>query len=110
MGEYMDSKIDMYSGDGLEKLLYKVSKDLYEPYAQNDKALPHIKLTKEENDELMTINVELNKYIKESLTNFMVGTLSVDKDWDSYLQNLEKLQIKKVLEINQKAYDRQFAE
>ncbi len=109
MGEYMDSKIDMYSGDGLEKLLYSVSKELYEPYAKKDNALPHIKLTKEENDELMTIKVELNKYIKESLTKFMVGSSSIDKDWDGFIQNLDKLQIKKALNIYQQAYDRQFA-
>lgn len=108
MGEFMDSSIDMYSGDGLEKLLYTVSKELYEPFAQTDKALPHIKFTKEENDELMTITVEMNKYIKEALTKFMVGTLSADSDWDGFIGNIEKLQIKKVTDIYQKAYERQF--
>lgn len=108
LGEFMDADVDMYSGEGLEKLLYTVSKDLYEPYAQKDRALPHIKFTKEENDELTTLNVELCKYIKESLTKFMVGALSVDRDWDDFLQNLEKLQLKKVLDTNQKAYDRQY--
>ena len=65
MGEFMDSSIDMYSGDGLEKLLYTVSK-------------------------------------------FMVGTLSADSDWDGFIGNIEKLQIKKVTDIYQKAYERQF--
>lgn len=109
MGEFMDNTIDMYSGDGLEKLLYTVSKDQYEPYARKDNALPHIKLTKEENDELATLNVELNKYIREELTKFMVGSASVDKDWEDFRQNLDKLQIQKVIDTYQAEYVKQFA-
>ncbi len=108
LGEFMDANVDMYSGDGLEKLLYTVSKELYEPYGQKDKAMPHLKFTKEENDELMTLLVEYDKYAKENLTKFIVGKFSVEKDWDNFLQNLEKLQMKKIMEMYQTAYDRQF--
>ena len=40
----------------------------------------------------------------------MVGTLDVnsDKDWDTYLKNLDKLQLNAVLANMQKAYDRQY--
>jgi putative aldouronate transport system substrate-binding protein len=108
LGEFMDSDVDLYSGDGLEKLLYTVSKEMYEPYAQNDKALPPIKFTKEENDELTLLKVELNKLITQSVTGFMIGTLSVDDDWDTFMSDLEKLQLSKVIEIYQNAYDRQY--
>jgi putative aldouronate transport system substrate-binding protein len=107
MGQFMDSGIDMYSGDGLEKLLYVVSKELYEPYAPKDRALPHIKFTKEENDELTSLRVELGKHVRESITKFIVGNLSLDSDWSGFLQNLERLQIRRVLGIYQTAYDRQ---
>jgi putative aldouronate transport system substrate-binding protein len=107
MGQYMDSTIDMYSGDGLEKLLYVASKELYEPYGPKDMAFPHIKLTKEENDELTTLRVELGKHVRESVTKFIVGSLSLDTDWNGFLQDLDKLQIQRVLDIYQKAYDRQ---
>ncbi len=108
LGEFMDSNVDMYSGDGLEKLLFTVSKEMYEPYAQKDKAVPKLKFTKEENDELMTLIVEYDKYAKESLTKFMVGKFTVDKDWDNFIQNLDKLQIKRIMELYQASYDRQF--
>jgi putative aldouronate transport system substrate-binding protein len=107
MGQYMDSNIDMYSGDGLEKLLYAVSKNQYEPYAPVDKALPHIKFTKEENDELTSLRVELGNHIRESVTKFIVGNLSIDSDYNGFLQDLDKLQLKRVLDIYQKAFDRQ---
>ena len=70
--------------------------------------MPHLKFTKEENDELMTLLVEYDKYAKENLTKFIVGKFSVEKDWDNFLQNLEKLQMKKIMEMYQTAYDRQF--
>jgi putative aldouronate transport system substrate-binding protein len=107
MGQYMDAGTDMYSNDGLEKLLYVTSKELYEPYGPKDMALPHIKFTKEENDELTTLRVELGKNIRESLTKFIVGNLSIDRDWNAFLQGLDRLQLPRVLEIYQKAYDRQ---
>ncbi|MEA4890052.1 MAG: ABC transporter substrate-binding protein [Clostridiaceae bacterium] len=108
LGEFMDAGVDMYSGDGLEKLLYTVSKDLYEPYAQKDKALPHIKFTKEETDELSTLKVELGKTISTTLTEFMIGTQSIDTNWDGFIQNLDKLKISRVLELYQTAYERQY--
>lgn len=108
MGEFMDSNVDIYSGPGLEKLLYEVTKNQYEPYAQKDKVLPPVKLYKEENDELMTLTIELVKHMRESTTKFMIGELSLDKDWDNFMKNLDKLQISKVLEIYQKAYDREY--
>lgn len=108
LGEFMASNIDMLSAEGLEKLLYDVTKNQYEPYIQKDKALPNIKFTKEENDELATIKMELNKYLKESLTKFMIGQLSVDKDWDSFQSTLQKLQLPKVIEMYQAEYSKQF--
>jgi putative aldouronate transport system substrate-binding protein len=40
----------------------------------------------------------------------MVGSLDVndDKVWNDYLANLEKLQLSKVLDLMQTAYDRQY--
>ena len=108
LGEYMADGVDSYSAEGLEKLLYEVTKNQYEPYAQKDKALPNIKFTKEENDELSTIKLELNKYLKEALTKFMIGQLSVDKDWDTFQSTLEKLQLPKVIEMYQTEYSKQF--
>lgn len=40
-----------------------------------------------------------------SFASFVIGELSLDKDWDAYVKKLEDLGLKRYLEILQRAYD-----
>jgi putative aldouronate transport system substrate-binding protein len=42
------------------------------------------------------------------MVRFVMGDLDLDKDWDSYLNELEKLQYKQLVEMDQAAFDRSF--
>lgn len=48
----------------------------------------------------------LNNYVKEQAKLFVMGTKNIDSDWDAYLKQIEDLNLKGVLEMKQKAYDR----
>ena len=91
-------------------MLYRSSKEKMEPYAQDPTKidlLPQLKLTDAESSEIQTIGVEVEKYIAESRVAFITGKKSLDKDWASYVSDLEKLGLPTLLKVYQTAYDRQ---
>ena len=93
-----------------EKTLFDETSQLYKPYEDASLEVPTLKYTAEENEEFSTVKRELANYIRQSAVKFMVGSLDVNNDavWNEYLENLESLQMNEVLELMQKAYDRQY--
>lgn len=107
MGQAVDADVDPYAPEGLERLLFDASKDLYEPYAEcKYEQLPELKVTDEESTEVSTIAVEIEKLIAEDGVAFMTGKKDIDKEWDTYLTNLENAGLSKYMELYQTAYDR----
>jgi putative aldouronate transport system substrate-binding protein len=45
---------------------------------------------------------------RQSMVKFVVGAMDLDKDWNTYIANLDKLGLQKILDMNQKAYTRQY--
>lgn len=113
LGEATAQDIDPKSAEGLEKLLFDASKNMMEPYGQDENSpyqvLPALKLTSEESDELQVIEKEVNDHINNSRTAFIRGDLDINDDaaWQAYVDELELKGLSKLLEINQTAYDRQ---
>lgn len=108
LGQATDPNVDPYGKDGVEKLLYDATKNLYEPFInKTDKILPILRFTADEQNSISTIEVELKKYIEESRAAFLFGKKSLDTNWDEYLSQLEKIGLSKDLAMYQKAYDRQ---
>jgi putative aldouronate transport system substrate-binding protein len=107
----MDPNVDPYSVEGLEKLLLEETQNKYEPFIPKDDSLsvlPPIKLRDEESQEIQTISVELANYVKESAVRFVTGDLSLERDWDKYVDSLNNIGLEKYLETYQKGYDRQY--
>lgn len=70
------------------------------------KPLPNMPLTEDESDEISEPNTALKSYVKEATCAFLVGEKDIDKDWDSYLAEFDKIGYKRILEVYQAAYDR----
>ena len=49
-------------------------------------------------------NVEA--YLSDVITRFIIGDLDIDKEWDSYIEELKTMDVEQMIEIAQKAYDR----
>ena len=62
--------------------------------------------TLDEMNEIKDIRADINAYVKENTARFIVGDKNIDTEWDSYKGELEKMNLKKYLEISQKGYDR----
>jgi putative aldouronate transport system substrate-binding protein len=56
-------------------------------------------------DELAMLQKNIKDYINQNALQFIMGNKDLNKDWDAYVAGLEKLNLKRYLEIMQKAYD-----
>ena len=87
-------------------VLNLITKEQYEPYGKREECLEGLVYTSEENDELAQLWVSLKTYLDDARIQFISGTMDLDSDWDAYVDNVENGDMKRVIEINQAAYDR----
>jgi putative aldouronate transport system substrate-binding protein len=100
---------DIYSFEGLEALLYQATKkyDKYSLPFDSTEIFPvglYVKL--EEADEVNKLTSEILTYVSESTARFMTGDLDLDSGWDEYLKTLDKMGLKRFIELYQINYDR----
>lgn len=107
LGAATEQNVDLYSNDGLEKMLYEETLNKYKPYGRPEKTLPPIKFLPEEVQEYSTIKTEYANFVRQSLVQFIVGDLDIEADWNNYTADLEKMNQQTLLDIYQKAYNRQ---
>lgn len=66
---------------------------------------PPILSSKEETDQLSSISADLNTYMEEMTTKFIIGTESLDK-FDDFKNQVKALGVDKILAIKQAQWDR----
>ena len=54
------------------------------------------------------IKIMLPLAARQSMVKFVVRAMDLDKDWNTYIANLDNLGLQKILDMNQKAYTRQY--
>lgn len=64
--------------------------------------LPH---SEEVVDEFSSLKSDISNYIKNAMSQFITGQLDIEKDWDSYIDTLNKMGLPRLIEIEQEAYD-----
>jgi len=64
-------------------------------------------LTAEETDEIVLIEAELEAYIDQMEAKFVIGELSLEKDWDAFQKHLkDELDVETYVKVHQQAYAR----
>ncbi|SEL97558.1 putative aldouronate transport system substrate-binding protein [Paenibacillus sp. cl141a] len=92
--------------DDLEVVLYNETKNKYEPYKPTDvSTVPPLFLTNEQASEVADLSKTINDYVDEMMARFVIGDADLDKDWDSYVKQLEAMNVARYLVIYQEAYD-----
>ena len=86
-----------------EKFIETETKEKIEPYAEVP--YPHVYLTSEEQDEVTTIEVDLQSYVEQMEAKFITGVEPLS-NWDSYVETIENMNIEEYIQIYQDAYDR----
>jgi len=62
----------------------------------------------EEDAVIQDVWTAINTYIGECFARFCLGDLDIEKDWDSYCAEIEKMGLADVQAANQSAYDRMY--
>lgn len=79
---------------------------LYMPYADPDQAIPNnMWMTADQSSQLALFKASIDEYVKEAAAGFIVGELSLDTDWDTYLAQLKSMNLDEYIAINQEIYD-----
>ena len=86
--------------------------DLYQDQNINDgkdaaEKVRRILYTREEEDSIREIRNSINTYREECLALFCTGAMSLDRDWNTYLGQLDRMGLQRYLETAQRAYTRQ---
>jgi putative aldouronate transport system substrate-binding protein len=93
-----------------EPKLYLETLEKYYPFRpQPGEFLPlNINHTISESTEIGNMVREISTYVEESIVAFVTGTKNLDRDWDTYVREFQRLGLPRVLEVKQIAYDRQY--
>lgn len=117
MGQYFQPKAfrdawvastDIYDSAGYERRLQEAT-HLYDG-KQPKEVFPHwaIWIDPSVADETAMLKTNIKNYIDQNALQFVTGAKDLNKDWDAYVQGLEKLNLKRYLEIMQQSYDKSF--
>lgn len=72
-----------------------------------DKKLPTLSYTVDESTEYAGISTEISTYVNQEFLKFVVGEAELNQaNWDAFVAQVESMQLDRMLEIQQAAYDR----
>lgn len=90
-------------------VLHHVTKEYYAPYAPNiNIILKPLVFTESQAQELGDLEKVITDYVKEMFTAFVTGDKDIEKEWDSYIKQLNDMGLERYLQIYQEAYDRKY--
>lgn len=69
-------------------------------------AYPVVSYTSDEVEERGAVYKDITTYLKQARAQFITGELDLDKDWETYTNTLDQMNLGRLLEIEQAAYDR----
>lgn len=93
----------------LEQILYNETKEKYEPYKPDDsQILPPLYYNEEQAMEMSEIEATITSFVEESSARFISGDDDIEKGWNNYLKTLESMNLKRLIEIYQEAYDAKY--
>ncbi|WP_098742085.1 ABC transporter substrate-binding protein [Paenibacillus sp. EZ-K15] len=95
---------DPLTPDGYGTRLNQVSKE-YEPYQSKEQYPTGLFIALEDAELVAQIKTTLVDYVKSNMAQFITGSKDINKEWDSYVQGLDGMQLSQYLEIYQKALD-----
>lgn len=68
--------------------------------------VPAITPSQAESSEFASIMNDINTYVKEMSSKFILGTADIDKEYDKFMETMNQMGLERALEIQQAAYER----
>ena len=95
--------LSLDSGDGLKMELSKIAENtITTPY-------PDVMFTNEENEERPTLTTDIDKYIETTRARWITEG-GVDEEWDDYINQLNAMELERLIEIYTDAFERYISE
>lgn len=85
---------------------YKVDIQNNWSLAKSDLALPPIVMTTDETTTYSNIMADIKTYVSEVSLKFILGQMDLDTEWDTYVANVQSMNIDDAKACKQAAYDR----
>lgn len=83
--------------------------NIYDPYLLPDEDIyPLVKFEKADQDELTLLKTDITKFVDQKHAQW-VTTGGIEEEWDSYLAELDKMGLPRMIEIYQAGYDAYYA-
>lgn len=92
-------------GEGTYDAAIDFSKYYVPVFRPKSELITRFAYSSEEAEEISDIQTTINDYVKTSVTEFIMGTRPFS-EWGNYLKELDNMGLQKLIEVNQKAYDR----
>jgi putative aldouronate transport system substrate-binding protein len=90
---------------GRHIVLYRSSLEYQKVSQSLESVLPPLYFLDAVMDEYSLLKTNINAYVEEMLVAFVTGAKNIDRDWDSYMHQLNTLGLVRYLEIMQETYD-----
>lgn len=104
--------LGMSSDDSSQESKAFAIKELYTRYGENfvadviDERVYSLVYTTDELDEIADLKNSIDSYVANARFEFITGAKNLDSDWDAYIKELKGLNVDRLVEINNDAYDR----
>jgi len=90
----------------LEPILYRETKNNYEPYkAPAEWAIPPLFFTPEDSETIADAKSTIDAYVNETMALAITGQLDINAEWENYLSTLEAMGLPGYLEVYQRTFD-----
>lgn len=107
--EYYDSFVsaeDIYAPEGYVRRINEAT-DMYIGHEPKELfPIWAVWIDPSEADEAGILQTNIRNYVQQYALQFVTGSKDLNKDWDAYVKGLNDLNVKRYLEILQKAYDK----
>jgi putative aldouronate transport system substrate-binding protein len=106
-GEAYDQSIPLYSGEGLEKLLFDTTARM-ELYANSKSVMPPVKFTEQQEAINSVPLTDISNLIKQYVPGFISGANDIDREYNTFLQRLRNAGLDAVVASYQAGYNQQY--
>ncbi|MEC0174336.1 extracellular solute-binding protein [Paenibacillus favisporus] len=97
-----------FSADGLESLLMLETMKNYAGHQPKQVYPGVIWIQPQEYQNFALLKTNIEQYVKQSMAQFINGSKSIENDWQTYVEGLQKLGLPQYLEMAQKAMTEPF--
>lgn len=100
-----DWKNSLYGNDEKNLACY----DIWDNSTDGAYTMPPVTLTAEEGTEYSRIMGDIKTYVEECTLKFVTNSMDLNTEWDSYIEQVQSMDIDRAKELKQAALDRYYA-